>query len=240
MQALRSIFLLLTLLITAATRPSCLDSCPINEAEDAYILKFKRAKCKDEREFSNFLLPLKYTHKCNSCDYGGHGSEHAWLEVTYPEFTTSENIHKDDLQDNEMRIYLSSNCQFYYGKDQMSTKWRSEHFSSRIKKNAASKGLNGKPRYAAIKDLGNGLYFQDFINERKDGYDIYFVKNENKEIGSMFWCDEGFCSTIQGQFTSDMAYHFEYRFRGIEIDHFPNLDEQVQTFVEKLYSQSRQ
>lgn len=221
-------------LIVMGCQPKCsTKTCPLNVTRDSYLLQYKI--CQDGLNYPEFVLPVQYTASCSVCK--DKPSAGASLRVSYPDFCPAKDKSEKKLQNGELSIRINSNCNGYFDFDYKDDeKERSEKLSKLINRNVNSKGRNGKLRYAPIKDLGNGVYFQEFIHERKDGYHQYFYKNESDVIESKFWCgNDNDCATEENKLIADGGYSFVYRFKGIEPRNYSKLGKEVEKFLSDLY-----
>jgi hypothetical protein len=231
----RSSFIVLFCFLFSACTPHCDETCPLNVTKDSFLLRHSDPSCKQAQNYKDLEIPKEYAVSCYSCpDTHIFGSETANLHVSYPDFKPAKNFFSSDLSAGEIAIYIDSEC----SESRNSIKERSDRFSAYVNGNAVSKGMNGKERFAPIKALDNGVYFQEFINERKDGHSFYFFKNVKGEILNLYFGDGDTYITHESNMTADGAYSTRYRVKGVNPEEFPVLDKKVAEFMEKLASSS--
>ena len=225
---------LASIALSGCTR-SCSKSCALNLSHDAYVLKYKRPKCNDDSNVPSLELPLDYTVRCNSCEDGTFGTERALMKAKYPSFSKPDDL-EPEVNKGEILIDISSNCG---GKYSLNLENYPQHqftaYQEIVAKNALSKGQDGLNRYADIEKVAGNLFVQKFINQRKDGADYYFYKDEQGNIVSLFSCSEdNYCGAI---YTKPIYQgKFAYRFRSNKISphNFPKIETEISDFLYNL------
>ncbi len=232
------------ILILSACSPSCSTPCKLNVTKEAHILPYRHGNCKSLDNFPDFLLPKEYCVSCLSCKEGHHVTETAVIKVSYPEFSAvDENSYKDfKMKAGEINIRITTNCGGYSnGLYKQKIEEQTDAFSNHIERNKSHKDKNGKPHFADIKSLGNDMYVQKNIREPyMSGNASMFFHKEDGVVKSMFYCDgEGECSSAKRLATAENAFSIRYRFKGIDAENFPVLDEQVEQVVTGFYLENK-
>jgi hypothetical protein len=237
---IRNLLLLIFCVVLSACQPSCRESCRLNLSHNAFVLDYKRGNCKDVSSYPNFELPKEYCLDCYSCKEGYDIAERATLKLSYPDFKPSKSFWGSDyeLKDGEILIHIDSNCDGYSsGPLPIDRGAEAKRFAEYINKNIGYIDKGGKPQFAPVASLGNGIYFQKNIREpyMSGNASVYFYQDKDV-VHTMFLCDgENYCFSYKKITTSNGAYSIEYRFKGIDYQTFSKLDAQVEKFVSDLY-----
>ena len=220
------------LLLTGCPR-TCKEKCPLDVSQGAYLLGRAESSCNPAADVQPIRIPREYVERCTSCTEGGFEDE-ATIQVSYPDFLPVENFGFRDSGSQEVTINIHAMC----AKDRRDSKSRTEMMQARVQNAFVSPSFDKKPRYAPIRSVGGNVYLMEFINDHKDGYNYYIVKDAHGEIIDLYYGEDGDYRSAVREVTSNGRFYFSYRAKGLEPNELEGLADRVHEFTDKMNASS--